>query len=244
MSREDNKADKRARIRDAAAALFRERGFEATTTQAVAERAGVAKGTVFLYAPSKPALVVLVFEERIARIADEAFASLDPGAPLGAQLEHVLGRFFVAYAEDPELARIFVRELMFPDGMVEERRRAVDGAFLARLAALVEAHRGRGLREDVSPMLAASNAFALYLLALMAWLAGVLPGPDAARAQLHASIELMIEGLAAPRKEDVLWSTRERSKKGSRSGTRGSGTSTRGASGTVATKPRGSRSAR
>ena len=47
MGRDENKQDKRARLREAAAALFVERGFDATTTHAVAERAVVGRRTVF-----------------------------------------------------------------------------------------------------------------------------------------------------------------------------------------------------
>ncbi len=43
-------------IREAALALFSERGFAATRLDDVAERAGVGKGTIYLYFPNKEAL--------------------------------------------------------------------------------------------------------------------------------------------------------------------------------------------
>jgi AcrR family transcriptional regulator len=49
--------DKREAILDAALALFVERGFHGTAVPAIAERAGVAAGTIYRYFESKEALV-------------------------------------------------------------------------------------------------------------------------------------------------------------------------------------------
>jgi len=57
--REQNKAEKRGRIIAAARALFAHKGFEATTTLEIAEAAGVAAGTLFLYAKTKDDLLIL-----------------------------------------------------------------------------------------------------------------------------------------------------------------------------------------
>src|SRR5947208_125730 len=44
-------------IMDAALAVFRERGYEGTTIPAIAERAGIAQGTLYNYFPSKEKLL-------------------------------------------------------------------------------------------------------------------------------------------------------------------------------------------
>ncbi len=247
--RERNKSEKKARIRDAAAALFREHGFDATTTHAVAERAGVAKGTVFLYASTKSELVALVFEERIRRTAEQALARARGAATLADELDAVFARFFAMYAKDAELARIFVKELAFAGGVARAVREEVDRAFLTALAERIEARKGRGeVAADVPSPLAAASVFALYLMALMGWLSGALPSATAARAHLRASIELMIRGLApaAVRVGDddeggESWRAAHRStKERSGSARRGPATSKRGASATAATKRAGS----
>ena len=51
---------------DAALALFVEKGFAATRVEEVAARAGVSKGTLFLYFPSKEELFKAVVRETIA----------------------------------------------------------------------------------------------------------------------------------------------------------------------------------
>lgn len=55
-----------AELLDAALALFVEKGFAATRVEEVAARAGVSKGTLFLYFPSKEELFKAVVRENIA----------------------------------------------------------------------------------------------------------------------------------------------------------------------------------
>jgi AcrR family transcriptional regulator len=57
--------------------LFRESGFDATTMQEVADRAGVAKGAAYYYFPSKEAIIQAYYEavqSEQERLCNEAFA--------------------------------------------------------------------------------------------------------------------------------------------------------------------------
>src|SRR6476646_2739104 len=56
---------------DAALDLFVEKGFAATRSEEVAARAGVSKGTLFLYFPSKEELFKAVVRENISGSFDE-----------------------------------------------------------------------------------------------------------------------------------------------------------------------------
>lgn len=53
---------------DAALALFGEKGFAATRAEEVAARAGVSKGTLYLYYPSKEELLKAVIRENLSRL--------------------------------------------------------------------------------------------------------------------------------------------------------------------------------
>src|SRR5690606_35807052 len=70
--RERNKREKRARIERAARELFERKGFEAATARAIAARARVGLGTLFLYARDKRELLFLVFAEESRRLFAEA----------------------------------------------------------------------------------------------------------------------------------------------------------------------------
>ena len=61
---------RRRELLEAATELFRERGFEVSTVQAIAGKAGVAAGTVYLYFPSKEAILVALQEDFEAGLLD------------------------------------------------------------------------------------------------------------------------------------------------------------------------------
>ena len=60
--------DKRRRIIDAAVHVFSERGFFNSRVNDVAEAAGVAGGTIYLYFKNKDDLLISVFEDRMDTI--------------------------------------------------------------------------------------------------------------------------------------------------------------------------------
>src|SRR4051795_12569798 len=90
--RESNKRDKRERLRAAAWHLFSTVGYEATTTREIARKAGVASGTLFLYARDKQDLLFLVFEERLRVAVDDSFRNLPREGSLNEQLMHIFRR--------------------------------------------------------------------------------------------------------------------------------------------------------
>lgn len=70
----------RARILAAAEAVFAEKG-SAASTEEVAERAGVAIGTVFRHFPAKQDLLRAIMKDLLARLTEEATALASGGAP-------------------------------------------------------------------------------------------------------------------------------------------------------------------
>lgn len=194
--RERTKQDKRDRIRRAAWELFASAGFDETTTRAVSRRAGVAAGTLFLYAPDKTDLLFLVFHDRLSAAADAALASVPRKAALVDQLTHVFERLFAMYGEHPALAKQFVAALPGGSGPNAEQVNALTAAFLHRLATLIAAAAARGeVDRAIAPLQAAGAAFALYFATLMAWISGMTNEAGLAP-MMRASLELLMRGLA------------------------------------------------
>src|SRR5262245_37978053 len=80
---EDKELRRRA-IVDAARALFVERGWSGFNMAEVAARAGLVKGTLYLYWPTKEELLLSVLEELLWQWLDELDARLDDArAPAG-----------------------------------------------------------------------------------------------------------------------------------------------------------------
>ena len=190
--REQARLAKQQRIRAAAAALFRRQGFEATTTDQIAAEADVAKGTVFLYAPTKLHLLLLIYEAELGDLVAQALALPPAGSPPEA-LAAIFGHFIRHYERDQDLARRFIQTQLFEPPLG-------DGAALADLmggiVALIAGWQSAGLaRRAVDPALAAHTSFGLYLVVLTAWLSGRLT-PEQRDAQLRASLALHWQGLA------------------------------------------------
>jgi AcrR family transcriptional regulator len=195
--RERNKEKKLERIVRAGRALFVKKGFEATTTRAIAARAGVAAGTFFLYFREKRDLLFHLFREDISAVQEEAFASLSAGAGLVDQLSHVFGRFYTYYGRDPRLSRIFLKELLFLEGGERDHVMALTLSYVARVAGLVAGAIEAGeISPSVEPMQVATHAVALYLFGLIAWMNGAIPTPELIRPQVEAQLELMMQGIA------------------------------------------------
>ena len=118
--REQNKLEKRGRIIAAARALFTHKGFDATTSQEIADAAGVASGTVFTYAKTKDDLLILVFHDEMMEVVVSAYAAARGGDGL---LEQAIAFFntLVAYHErDLPLAHALMRQLGYV-GSAEQR---------------------------------------------------------------------------------------------------------------------------
>lgn len=197
--RQEAAAGTRARILSAARARFAQHGFEAVTTEQIAEAAGVAKGTLFLHARTKERLLVMVYEHELAESIRLGLAKAPRGGTIVAALSAVFRRFFKVHEQDPALARRFIAHLvlMGHDGGPGLRR--VQEAALAGLAALVDKRKARGeVAADVDSALAASNSFLLYYGVLTGWLSGWLPDPVSRDHMLQTSLELHWRGLLRP----------------------------------------------
>lgn len=196
--RERNKQEKLERIREAARELFTKKGFAETTTREIAERAGVAAGTLFLYARTKEELLLLVLAERVQAVAEERFRTLPREGPLLKQLLHIFEGFFTFYAKEPELARTFIRELLFLRPAPQDERMSLERAFAARLAELVAAASARGeVSADVDLEMAGFNLFSLYITTLIGWLSGALGPGDSWRPVLERAFALQLRGFGA-----------------------------------------------
>ena len=193
--REQQKLDKRERIRDAAWELFTTVGYEDTTTKAVAARADIASGTLFLYASDKRDLLCLVMHDRLATVVDARFETLPRGAPLLEQLMHVFRGLFQMYGEHSNVAAAFVRYFPGATGPNGQKVNALTFAFLHRIAHLVREKQARGeVGADVDPMQAAVNIFGLYYGALTSWLSGFVTLEAALDPSLKHALALQIRG--------------------------------------------------
>ncbi|MHA6689632.1 TetR/AcrR family transcriptional regulator [Devosia sp. A449] len=145
MSEKPPKFRRRAEARpdevlDAALALFLEQGFAATKVEDVARRAGLSKGSVYLYFPSKDALLEAIVQRALAPLADDALAQLAhvEGDPRGV-LSLVIGGLITAMRDPQRIAipKLILREAsQFPQIAEMYKRQVLDRALPAVTALL------------------------------------------------------------------------------------------------------------
>ncbi|WUI04454.1 TetR family transcriptional regulator [Spirillospora sp. NBC_00431] len=113
--RSRNQHQRRKRIVQAAAALASRGGVEAMQMRTVAERAGVALGTLYRYFPSKMDLVVAVVSEEL----DLLEGSIERRPPRAGdpprRAVDVLMRATRGLMREPELAEALIRSLLLSD---------------------------------------------------------------------------------------------------------------------------------
>ncbi len=143
--RERRKQARPGELLDAALDLFVEKGFAATRSEEVAARAGVSKGTLFLYFPSKEELFKAVVRENVSgRFAEwwgefEAFQGSTPDMVryclqvwwdrLGATRASGITKLVISEARNfPELAAFYQQEVIRPGNELIRRilQRGID----------------------------------------------------------------------------------------------------------------------
>ncbi len=190
--RERKKEETRDRIFKAACKLFRDKGFEATTIDDIAEKADVAKGTFFNYFPRKEAVLGYLSEMWIEEAEERASTILTSTGPALAGIRDMFIDFAGFYEEDPQLAQHLVAESArrFHDDCDEICKRWDDlGVRVMRhLQASGE------VRRDVSPDRAHEILGAVYHDTLLRW-AAAEKKPFALKDELRIRLNIAIEGL-------------------------------------------------
>ncbi|WP_067180830.1 TetR/AcrR family transcriptional regulator [Microtetraspora niveoalba] len=191
MSREDT----RSRLFRAAVELIAEQGFAGTTVDAIAERAGVAKGTVFYNFGSKDALFAALLDHGIQRLAlslAEAAEGPTGASPLARLDAVVLAqlRFFDEYGP---FARVLFGEMWrtaWQDAVVRLR----EGALGVYERVLADAVAAGELRAGFDTGTAATALFGMVLTVSIERRA---LRPDRPVEEVHATLVELIHGRVA-----------------------------------------------
>jgi len=107
--------ERRQRILDATLALASRGGYEAVQMRAVADRAGVALGTLYRYFPSKIDLLVSGLAREFERNQEKLDRISIPGDTPYERMMFVLGRITRTMQREPMLTEAMTRAFMFAD---------------------------------------------------------------------------------------------------------------------------------
>lgn len=159
----------RQRLFAAATTLIAEHGFAATTVDAIAERAGVAKGTVYYNFPGKAALFEELLRAGVGRLAEHLRASAaaaPPGDALSALIRAEL-EFIGGYET---FARVLLGEMWRTGQDWPAAARLIREQAVAVYTGEIRAAQARGeLHADLDANMAATALFGMTLTVALEW---------------------------------------------------------------------------
>jgi AcrR family transcriptional regulator len=186
-----------ARIRGAARALIAKRGFSGTTIRAIAEREGIAPGTVIARFGSKEDLFFEVFYEDLESLAERGVEAAAGAQGLAERLIILANTLLRGFADNPPLYGELMRHGLLARGPWGQRFEAQVHRLGVRIAPWYRAHLG-AVRSDSRIDVAAAVAtyFALYYFVLLQQLKTDFEELEAGLAMLRDLVNLHVRGLS------------------------------------------------
>jgi AcrR family transcriptional regulator len=138
-------------IQDAAMRVIARRGMTAATMQEIAEEAGVAKGTIYLYFKDRDELVEKTFDRAITELHKQIDVALEGDGKFEQKLRAVLAAEMAFFREHREFFRLYI-SLRYPEGKRQKRSCAPQyQSRLARIATELEGAMKRGEIRTMDP---------------------------------------------------------------------------------------------
>jgi len=177
----------------AAISLFVEKGFDSTTMDDIAERADVARATVFNHFPRKAAFI----DEWTARRRERAAVALRIDDLEGAPLRNVLKRYFTAMSAISQANAASRRETIALMNAAVHSTNVLSRSDLSEDVSRLAAHARKNGELDASadPDLIGMLAVSAYLTVLIEWISND-PAPFTLSEKVAATIDLLLDGIA------------------------------------------------
>ncbi len=145
--------ERRAQLVDIGRAVFAERGYEATTVEEIAERAGVSKPVVYEHFAGKEGLYAVIVDHEVNHLLGRITRALDAGHPRAA-LEQAADAFLTYIEEHAEGFRVLVRDAPVV-GSTTGSLSSVIGDIAAEVEGLLaKEFKARGYDRKIAPMMA------------------------------------------------------------------------------------------
>jgi AcrR family transcriptional regulator len=146
--------DKKECILQAALELFADKGFHGTAVPEIAERAGVAAGTIYRYFTSKEAMVNAVYQRHKGQLLAAVLDEFPYGGDARGQIHHFVSHVFLFAKRHPQAFKFL--ELHHHAPYLDDGSREVEASVIAMADGFVEQNeRSKVLRKAPHGVLAA-----------------------------------------------------------------------------------------
>ncbi|MEV4441968.1 TetR/AcrR family transcriptional regulator [Streptomyces sp. NPDC049577] len=186
----------RRKLFEAAVTLIAEQGFSSTTVDEIAERAGVAKGTVYYNFASKTVLFEELLRHGIELLTDSLQRAADETAERGGSRVDALDAMIRAgldfICRYPALTQLYVAELWRTNRAWQSTLMQVRQKAIAVIESVLrEAVADGELSEDIDIPLTASALFGMVLVAALDWQSFQ---PERSIDEVHSALSRLLQG--------------------------------------------------
>lgn len=173
--------EKQQRIVEAAIEIFAEKGYAAASTSEIAQKAGVAEGTIFRHYKTKKDLLLSIVAPVMTRLIGPLilrdFAKmLDQPYDTYEDFLRALFRNRYIFAKDNmSIIKIFLQEVPFHDELKENLKTIFEDIIITRFCRIVDGYKGKGQLSNDLPTPAIIRFTITSMLGLLMTLVLVIP---------------------------------------------------------------------
>lgn len=198
---EDARAARREELLAAARRVFARQGFRGTTIADIAEEAGIALGTIYLYFPSKDD-VFAALNEQLNELIAKALTDVPAAGSLQDVVRARVNNVFAVCAENRDLVQLVVLNTD-PESATSQRLRRSDEVRTGPLAKVIEEASSQGWIRQGDPWIMTkltigAVSMAVYQAFVLANGRGWEKYQDACADMLVAYFTPQVEGMAEP----------------------------------------------
>lgn len=195
----------RRKLFEAAVTLIAEQGFSSTTVDEIAERAGVAKGTVYYNFASKTVLFEELLRHGIELLTDSLQRAADETAERGGSRIDALDAMVRAgldfISRYPALTQLYVAELWRTNRAWQSTLMQVRQKAIAVIESVLhEAVTTGELSDEIDIPLTASALFGMVLVAALDWQSFQ---PERSIDEVHSALSRLLQGRVGGDRRDV-----------------------------------------
>ena len=201
------KTDKQVRILEAAIEIFAEKGFAAASTSEIAQKAGVAEGTIFRHYKTKKELLLSIAGPIAAKVV-APFLMRDFAKLLDVSYERIDDLFRtilkdrIAFVrKNIKLLRILVHELPFQPELMEQVKGLLTNIVLDRMQQVILHFQERGQLIEAPPWRIIRTTVSMFVGMVVFHVVLAPEFPFDEDEEIERTIDLLLHGIAGRQAE-------------------------------------------
>jgi len=204
---DQKKTDKQLRILEAAIEIFAEKGFAAASTSEIAQKAGVAEGTIFRHYKTKKELLLSIAGPIAAKVV-APFLMRDFAKLLDVSHERIDDLFRtilkdrIAFVrKNIKLLRILVHELPFQPELMEQVKALMTNIVLDRMQRVIRHFQERGQLIEAPPWRIIRTTVSMFVGMVVFHVVLAPEFPFDEDEEIERTVELLLYGIAGRQAE-------------------------------------------